>query len=133
MNLSSTNKKEIKRFGIVAFMVFGALCALGVWRQKTIPIYFFGILALMGLCFIMQPTKFKPLYDGWLKVARKIAFIVNLTILTLTYYLFMTPTALIKRIFGGRPLPVKPDKNLHSYWVMRAEPAQPKERFIKRF
>jgi hypothetical protein len=133
MNLSSTEKKEIRRFGFVALVVFGALCGLGIWREKTFPIFFFGILALIGICFITQPVRFKPLYDGWLKVARKIGFVTNLLILTLAYYLLMTPAALIKRVFGGRPIPVKPDKGLSSYWVARAEPAQKKERFMKRY
>jgi carbamoyltransferase len=53
--------------------------------------------------------------------------------LTALFYLVITPAALIKRIFGGRSLPLKPDKNVSTYWVTRPEPAQPKERFQKRF
>ena len=49
------------------------------------------------------------------------------------YYLVITPAALIKRLMGGRPLPLKPDKQTESYWVTRAEPSQPRERFIKRY
>ena len=47
--------------------------------------------------------------------------------------LLITPVALIKRIFSGRPLPVKPDRDALSYWVARDEPVQPKERFLKRY
>jgi hypothetical protein len=54
-------------------------------------------------------------------------------ILTIFFYFVMTPAALLKRIFGGRPLPVKPDPDAETYWVTRTEPAQPKERFPKRF
>jgi hypothetical protein len=36
-------------------------------------------------------------------------------------------------IFGGRPLSLKIDKGCDSYWVERTEPAQPRERFIKRY
>ena len=49
------------------------------------------------------------------------------------YYLVVTPFGLLKRLFGGRPLPLKPDRNRSSYWAERPEPAQPKERFTKRF
>ena len=51
----------------------------------------------------------------------------------LAYYLVITPTALLKRVFGGRPLPTRPDRDAASYWVTRPELAQPKERFIKRY
>jgi len=54
-------------------------------------------------------------------------------VLTLAYYIVITPTALAKRLISGRPLPTAPDKGLSSYWVSRPEPAQPKERFIKRY
>jgi len=133
MNSSSTNKKEIRRFGIIAFVFFGCLCALGLWRQKPFAIYLFGGLSLLGMGFILLPAPLKPVHDAWLKVAYLIGKTVTIVILTLAYYLVITPSALIKRIMGGRPLPTRPDRELASYWVPRPEPAQPKERFIKRF
>jgi hypothetical protein len=133
MNSSSTNQKEIRKFGIIAFVFFGCLCALGLWRQKPFAIYFFGLLSLLGMGFILLPSLLKPVYDAWLRIAHLIGRTVTIVMLTLAYYLVITPSALIKRIFGGRPLPTRPDRELASYWVQRAEPAQPKERFIKRF
>jgi hypothetical protein len=133
MTSSSTDKKEIRKFGIIAFVFFGCLCALGLWRQKPFAIYFFGLLSLLGMGFILLPSLLKPVYDAWLRIAHLIGRTVTIVMLTLAYYLVITPSALIKRIFGGRPLPLRPDKELASYWVTRPEPAQPKERFIKRF
>jgi hypothetical protein len=133
MNSSSTNKKEIRKFGIIAFVFFGCLCALGLWRQRAVPIYLFGVLSLLGIGFILLPTPLKPVYNAWLRIAHLIGRTVTVVMLALAYYLVITPSALIKRIFGGRPLPMHPDKELASYWVPRPEPAQPKERFIKRF
>jgi hypothetical protein len=133
MTSSSTNKKEIRKFGIIAFVFFGCLCALGLWRQKPVAIYLFGVLSLLGMGFIWLPSPLKPVYDAWLRIAHLIGRAVTIVMLTLAYYLVITPSALIKRIFGGRPLPIRPDKELASYWVTRPEPAQPKERFIKRF
>ncbi len=124
---------DIKKFGIIAFFFFGALCSLGIWREKEIPIYIFGTLSLLGVGFIFLPGLLKPVYCGWLKVAHFIGSLFTSLILTLSYYLVVTPTALLKRVFGGRPLPTKPDKGASSYWVTRPELAQPKERFIKRY
>jgi len=59
--------------------------------------------------------------------------VMTALMLTLAYYLVMTPSGLMKRIFGGVPIPGTPDKGASSYWVPRSEPAQPKERFFKRF
>lgn len=133
MNWTSTNSKEIRKFGLVAFILFGCLCALGLWSKKLLPTYLFGSLSILGCGFIVIPSRLKPVYAGWLKIAHFLGTIVTILMLTLAYYLVITPSALIKRIFGGRPLPVMPDKKASSYWVDRTEPVQPKERFLKRY
>lgn len=133
MNSNSTEKHDIRKFGIIAFLFFGCLCVLGVWTGKSVPIYLFGFLSIVGLGFILIPEPLRPLYVGWLKIAHFIGKVVTTTMLSLAYYLVITPSAMLKRIFGGAPLPVKPDKSLDSYWVTRDEKAQPKERFLKRY
>jgi len=130
---SSTNLREIRKFGLIAFLIFGALCTLGFWRGKVVLTYFFGLLSLLGMGLLLLPAPLGPIYRAWLKVAHAVGRIITTLILTLTYYLVIIPSALIKRLFGGAPLPVKPDKNALSYWVARTEPVQPKERFLKRY
>jgi hypothetical protein len=128
-----TDKKQVRKFGCVAFVFFGVLFFLGVWRQKPIPTYLFGLLFLIGFGFILLPAALTPLYESWLKVSHKIGLVMTAVMLTLAYYLVITPFAWLKRIFGGRPLPAKPDDNANSYWVARSEPVQSKERFLKRY
>ncbi|MBW2741094.1 MAG: hypothetical protein JRE64_20130 [Deltaproteobacteria bacterium] len=132
MSWNSTNK-EIRKFGVVALIFFGCLCALGTWTRKPIPTYLFGSLAILGLGFILIPSQLRHVHTAWLKFAHFLNRFVTTLILTLAYYLVVTPSALIKRLFGGCPLPVKPDKETSSYWVARSEPSQPKERFLKRY
>jgi len=132
MSWNSTNK-EIRKFGVVALIFFGCLCALGTWARKPIPTYLFGSLAILGLGFILIPSQLRYVHAAWLKFAHFLNRFVTTLILTLAYYLVVTPSALIKCLFGGRPLPIKPDKETSSYWVARSEPSQPKERFLKRY
>ena len=127
------SEKEIRKFGIIAFVFFGSLCGLGLWTKKPVPTYLFGSLSVLGLGFILIPARLRPVYTVWLKIAHVIGRIITTLILAMAYYVVITPAALIKRVFGGRPLPVKPDKEATSYWVARTEPAQPKERFLKRY
>jgi len=133
MNLNSTDTKAVQKFGLIAFIFFGSLCALGLCMKKPVPIYLFGALSVLGLGFILTPTLLMPVYAGWLKVAHFLSILVNTFFLTLAYYLVITPSALIKRLFGGPPLPIKPEKRALSYWVARTEPLQPKKRFLKRY
>lgn len=133
MTSSLTDTKEIRKFGLIALIFFGCLCMLGIIYKKPAPAYLFGGLALLGFGFTVIPAQLKPVYAAWLKVAYVIGKIITILMLTLAYYTVLTPSALLKRIFGGIPLSTKQDKNIKSYWVRRSEPAQPRERFSKRY
>ena len=131
--MNSIDKKEVRKFGVVAFLFFGGLCALGLWLEKPIPSSFFGFLSFIGLGFILFPTGLRPVYSGWLKISHFVGKLITVVMLTLAYYLVITPSALIKSLIGGRPISLKFDKKPRSYWVDRTEPAQPKARFLKRY
>jgi hypothetical protein len=133
MTSSSTDTRQIRKFGAITLIFFGVLFCLALWRHKLIVTYVFGILSLLGFCFLIAPQPLTPIYASWLKVAHFIGKVMTIVILTVAYYLVITPSAQLKRLFGGRPLPLAPDKNATTYWVPRTEPAQPKERFIKRY
>ena len=133
MNLNSTSPREIRKFGIIGSIFFGTLFAVALWRDKTLAAYFFGFLSSLSFGFIIMPWRLRHVYAAWLKIANFIGLTVTILILTILFYFVISPAALIKKILGGRPLPLKPDDKLSTYWVTRPEPTQPQERFPKRF
>ena len=133
MNSNLTEEKQIRRFGLVAFIFFGILCILGIWKEKLLPAYLFAGLSALGLGFISIPGRLKPVYNAWQQIAHLLGRAFTTIILTLLYYFVITPAGLMKRLIGGKPLPIKPNDEISSYWVTRIEPAQPKERFLKRY
>ena len=133
MNSNSTDSREIKKFGWIALIFFGSIFTLCLWLKKPFAPYFFGFLTLLGAGFVIIPETTTPVYRLWLKIAHLIGRIITTVMLTLCFYLVITPAGLLKRLFGGRPLPIKPDRNATTYWINRNEPIQPKDRFIKRY
>ena len=131
--MSSIDKKEVRKFGVVALLFFGGLCVLGRWMGKPIPACFFGALSSIGLGFILFPARLRPVYSGWLKISHFIGKIITVVILILAYYLVITPSGIIKTLIGGKPISLKFDRKTPSYWVDRTEPAQSKARFLKRY
>ena len=83
MNTLSINIREIRKFGLIAFLFFGSLCALGIWRDKVVVTYFFGLLSLLGLGLILLPTQLRGVYAAWLKVAHFIGRVVTVSMLVL--------------------------------------------------
>lgn len=133
MNSYSTDPKDIRKFGAVGFLFFGVLAGVALWRQKPLPTYLFGSLALLLTAFCLFPAFLTPAYRAWMRAAHFIGTIFTAVILTLAYYLVVTPFGLVKRLLGDRLLAVKRDGQLPSYWVDREEAAQPRERFNKRY
>jgi len=133
MNLTSTESREIRRFGLTALIFFGSLHTLGLYMRKPVAAFLFGFLSILGLGFILLPSRLKLIYWGWQRIARLLGMIVTVSIMVLAYYVVITPSAMIKRLFGGIPLPVTPNKQAESYWVDRTEAVQPRERFLKRY
>ena len=133
MNSDSTDERQIRLFGLVALVFFGCLSTLGLWLGRPLPMYLFGALCVIGLGFLLLPSPMRPVYHGWLKIAHFLGRTITTVMLTLIYYLVITPSALLLRLFKGHLLPLKPDRTSPSYWVPRTEPTQPRERFIKRY
>lgn len=133
MDSSSTDTKGIRKFGFIALIFFGCLSSIGLWTERPVATYVFGVLGILGLGLAALPERLRPVYRGWMKVAHLIGKMVNTLVLTFAYYVVITPSALIKRALGGAPIRTRPDKKASSYWIARTEPAQPKERFLKRF
>lgn len=133
MALSSTDNRDIRKFGAFVFCFFVALFVIALWRQRITVSYLLGCFSFTGFCFLVAPAQMKPIYKGWLKLAHYVGLMMTFTILTVVYYIAVTPTALLKRLLGGRPIPTAPDKKASTYWVSRTEPVQPRERFVKRY
>lgn len=131
--MNSTEPGEVRKFGIIALAFFGILCGLAGWTGRVVPLILFGCLALLGLGFVLFPSSLAPAYRAWRRIAHGIGTVITSLILGFAYYLVITPSAWAKRLIGGRPLPVRPDREVTSYWVTRDEQVQPRERFLKRY
>lgn len=133
MTSFSTDLRVIRRIGLAGVVVFGLLGGLGFWRAKPVLAGFFSLLTLMCGGFLIAPAKCAPIYGVWMRACNLLGRWFTAFFLSLAYYLVITPFAIVMRVFGKTALPLRYDKGVPSYWVVRSEPAQPKERFFKRY
>jgi hypothetical protein len=114
-----TGKRDLRKFG---WMVGGVLVVLGVLlflRHKSNYPYFFwpGIVLLVFAA--IYPAALKQIYIGWMTMAFVLGFIVSHVILTLFFFLIITPIGLIARLFRRDFLSLKLDRQSASYWIQR--------------
>ena len=132
-----TSKKALRSFGWVVGGVLLLIAAVLWWRNDwttTTTTYVLGglgsALAVLGLTV---PTVLLPLYRVWMALAVVLGFIMTRVILTIVYYLVMTPIGLLMRLFGKDPMHRRLDPDASSYWIKKTYTDSSKERLEKYF
>jgi hypothetical protein len=114
------SKKDLRKFGLT---VGGVILAIGLvlfYFEKSSAIYFAvtgGLLILFGTLF---PNILKPINKIWMSLAIILGFIMSRVILTILFYLVLTPIALLAKLVGKKFMILKYDKSAKSYWERRS-------------
>lgn len=113
--------KELGKFGltmgVVLIVVFGGLLPWLLDRAwPTWPwVVGFGLVAVGSVV----PGVLRPVRDGWLRFAHVLGRINSTILLSLVYYLAITPMAVILRLFKRDLLALRTDPTASSYRVER--------------
>jgi hypothetical protein len=109
---------EGRRFGLLvggAFVLLGALLWWRTWLFGALVAVVLGTgLIAAGLA---APTRLGPVYRGWMALALAISKVTTPILMGVIYFLVLTPTGLIARLFGHRP--ISRPLGAANYWQMR--------------
>ena len=117
-----TGERDLRKFGL---MVGGVLIVLGVLlflRHKPHYSYFFWPGIALVMFAVISPGALKQIYIGWMTMAFVLGIIVSHVILTLFFFLIITPVCLAARLFQKDFLGLTLDRQSASYWVHRHDP-----------
>jgi len=118
-----TGQRELRRFGLLVGGIFAALGLLLLLRGKAHFPYFLApgaVLVAFGVAF---PRALKHVYLAWMSLAIVLGFIVSNLLLTLFFFLIITPIGLVARLCGKDFLSLKLNRQAHSYWIPRSHKA----------
>jgi hypothetical protein len=113
-------KKDLRKFGITVGGVLAAIAVLLFYFEKSSAIYFAvigGLLILFGAFF---PQLLKPLNRIWMSLAIILGYFMSRVILTVLFYLVLTPIALLAKLVGKKFMILKYDKSAKTYWEKRS-------------
>lgn len=118
MNSTST---ELTRRTLVSFalIVGGALLAIATyqWRRgapQWVWVTLFAIAAVLLITAVVAPSLLKPFYRGWMRLGEVLGWVNTRILLTLIFFLVVTPIGLLMRLFGRSPIAVA---RRDSYWT----------------
>ena len=91
--------------------------ALMLWREKPGAEWFLGFAIGFFVLAIIFPQGLAPIEKGWMAFARVLSIVMTFVILTTTYYIVITPVALLLKLLGKDILDKKFDPEKKSYWI----------------
>ncbi len=107
---------EIRRFGITIALALAIAAGLFSWRGRWIGPACLAASGVVILTAVFFPNILRPFEWAWMKLARGLGIISTFFILTLTYYLLLTPLGLAMRLAGKTGLKLTWDRDAPSYW-----------------
>lgn len=128
-----SGKKELRQFGYTMGIVLGVLGLLFLWREKEWYPYFIALSVVFLFLAFALPLLLKPLQKFWMTLAVLLGWFMTRVILSVLFYLVITPIGLIMRISGKDFLSRKLEKNSDSYWIPKQEVTGSKEDYEKQF
>lgn len=113
-----------RSFGIVFALVFGVVSVVPLWRGGPVRLWALGVAATFLLVALAAPRVLHPLNVAWFHFGMLLHRVTNPVILSVLFFGVVTPTGVLLRLFGKRPLQLHPDPDASTYWVQRTPPPE---------
>ena len=128
-----SEKSNIRNFGITLGIILLLISGFLFWKEKESFQIFLTIGIILFLTAIALPSVLKPVYWIWMIFAIILGWFMTRVILSLLFYIIITPIGLTLRLFGKQFLELRWDKSKESYWNFRTNEHLKKENYEKQF
>ncbi len=131
--------KDLRKFSItvgIAFVVLWAIFAYVIpyllGKGADVPLLWqIGVgLAVVGS---LVPLVVKPLFYAWMTMALMLGWFMTRVLLTIFFFVVLTPVAFVFRVIGRDALHRKLDREADSYWIEKEYLIPDRTRFEKFF
>ena len=127
-----TNAQARKSALLVAAVLLG-VAAWNLYRGRTtVVIVLASIGAALVVAGLLVPPAARAFHTAWMRFAVLLGHVNSRVLLTLVYYLVVTPYGIVTRLVGRDPLRRRGARE-ESYWVERKTTRQAPEQFERLF
>ncbi|MBI4707350.1 MAG: sxtJ [Candidatus Omnitrophica bacterium] len=130
-----SEKSDLRKFGLSVGIVLGLLGGLFWWRDKAFYIYFAVVAVFLISSGLVIPSILRPLQKAWMTMAVVMGWFMTRVILSVLFFLVITPIRFIAKLSGKDFLDRKfsKDDKKSSYWLLRDRAVVEKSRYEKQF
>ena len=127
------NPRQAKQSALMVGAVLMLIAAWNVWKDRP---WVYGLAGAGGLLLILiglvLPAASRIFHQGWMRFAGVLGYVNSRILLSLMFYLVITPYALVMRLFG-RDTMNRRGAGKQSYWIPRAKTRQARPRYERLF
>jgi hypothetical protein len=129
-----TEAGEARRFGVILAVLLLAVAAFSFWRDHPIraTILVSAAVAAATCTFAAFPIWLR-VFRLWMKLAEALSWVMTRVLLSVFFYLVLTPVGLIMRLLGKAPLDLAWKDGKPSYWIDKQDVEYTVERYSKQF
>lgn len=129
------DKSSIRKFGLTMAIALGIIGAVIFFKgSHSERAYWLWLIAGLFLVIgFLMPAVLRPIHKVWMGLAFVMGWFMSRLILTILYYLVITPISFIVKLSAKDLLQLKIDKNAPSYWIKRQSDERKLERYEKLF
>ena len=110
-----------KSFGIVFFLFFLIVSIFPLFKDEDIRVWSLIVAIIFLILGLVNSRALTPFNILWFKFGLFLGKIVSPIIMGLVFFLVVTPTGIIMRLFNKDLLNLK-KKKTKSYWIIRDNP-----------
>lgn len=121
----SPGKKDLRNLGLVFLVALAIIGGIVLWKGGPSGLYWIGAGLAFGLWGLVWPAGLKPVYRVWMTLAVILGYFMSRVLLSIIFYLVVTPIGLIMRLIGKDLLDLRM-KDRDSYWHVRDDEDDPK-------
>ena len=119
--------KALRGFGFLVGSVFLLLGALLIWRHRDAGWPFVSIGSILVVAGALFPQALKWVHTCWMILALTMGWVVTRVLLTIVFFLVVTPVGLLQRFLGKSAIEVAFRSDVSSYWKTRTTQAVPED------
>ena len=128
-----TSKREIRTFGITIGIFLLILAGFLFYKEKeAFQLFIYMAGSFISLSFLI-PVILKPIYLVWMIFAVILGWFMTRLILSLLFFLVVTPIALMLKLIGKDLLELKKQEVRGSYWNKRNSYKEQNQNYEKQF
>jgi hypothetical protein len=110
-------ERELLKFGLTLAIASAVLGALFFWGKRDFYYCFFVLSVVFLVPSLAAPRLLRSIHRVWMALAGALGWFTTRVVLTVLFYVGLTPIGFLGKLFGKRFLDTGRDEAAKSYWV----------------